>query len=460
MSNVTLLIEEALRGLLTESRLDFLKSKWKSLDSSHDTVAKFRDAADIVDHFATRADPSERKAHTDHILRWYSKGQIRQEDHPKIHQVLKGFETHKKNISQKDLGRYKTFHDLQDAVSAHIESGSPSTPWGKFSPNELKTMEDGSDIVHDDNTHTVRRVHTQEAMNVLGKGTEWCTVQAKYRGAKPSGVGAESSHFDHYSTDLFHVHDKDSGNRFLVHTKSGQYMDEKDREVDTGLLASKYSGLKHAAPKDHEPVKQATSALTHPDRLHVLADDSAHHTSLAENPSVPEATLEKIVRKTPHHGVFWDLMKHPKSTSKVRSSIRGEIGKRLTGAETRDTTGPYAGLALRGDLFKAFTNLARVADTDKEIASTHKDWLKTRESLLPLDGESAAEQRSDSSAGFLHSLIRNDKIDTSSLWGNLFPEIKDKDFGRIRVSPYDHPIAKKNFDKVKSAWQKYKAKSK
>lgn len=238
----TLLIEQALNGLLLENRLEFLAGKYKSIDTSHDTLAKHREVSDIVSHFADKADPTTKKKHTDHILRWYSKGHIRQEDHPRINTALKSFEANKSSLPEKDLGRYKTFSDLESAVSAIKPTSEVSTPWSKTTRAQKDAVESGSKVIHDDDTHIVRKVNSYEAMKVLGSNTKWCVVPSE-----------ETFHGYRKDGPLFHVHDKKTDERFLLHDNSKQYMDVHDVSAGRENLESKFSGL--SKRHDHDDFK-------------------------------------------------------------------------------------------------------------------------------------------------------------------------------------------------------------
>ena len=79
--------------LILEDRLNKIKDIFKNkIDTSHDTLAQHKDSDAIVDHFATHADPTQNKAHTQWIVNLYRQGQFRQEDHPRIREALSTFD--------------------------------------------------------------------------------------------------------------------------------------------------------------------------------------------------------------------------------------------------------------------------------------------------------------------------------------------------------------------------------
>ena len=107
---------------LLENRIETLKTKVfkDGFNTSHDTQAQHKDTSDIVDHFADKADPTNKKIHTQWILNQYKRSKIRQEDHPRIREALSNFETHKGKLENKDINQYKSLSDVEDAVEPHL----------------------------------------------------------------------------------------------------------------------------------------------------------------------------------------------------------------------------------------------------------------------------------------------------------------------------------------------------
>lgn len=218
--NITLLAEEM---LLLENRMEFLKKNFEGkLDTSHDSNAKHQSHADIVDHFAQHADPTAKKTHTQWILGQYQKKNIRQEDHPRIHQALSDFDTHKAKLEKKDINQYKKISDVEDAVAPHL---------GTFASKRKETQSvkhEGAEKVWEDDNISIHRMKTKEAACHYGKGTKWCTAAEK------------GNMFDEYHKDgplhvIMHKKDKDESGRqrkWQYHTNSAQFMDERDNEIN------------------------------------------------------------------------------------------------------------------------------------------------------------------------------------------------------------------------------------
>jgi len=213
-----------------EGRIDFLKKQHESgIDSSHDALAKHREPHHIIDFLANEADPSKNKKYTQKILNWYKDKQFRQEDVGRIRQVLKDFETHKKKLPHSDINKYDSFHHLNSSLEG-FRPKKTNMEWGDFSQDDLDHINGaGTTVIHDDPTYTVREVHDQRAMDILGKGSAWCVVSNKHRGTPMRGVGDNSSRWDDYKEEhpgsrFYHVHDKETGERFLSHRESGQHL--------------------------------------------------------------------------------------------------------------------------------------------------------------------------------------------------------------------------------------------
>ena len=215
---------------LLEDRIDFLKQNLEGkLNTEHDPYGVHKTTSDIVDHFATHADPTKNKAHTQWILKQYQQGKIRQEDHPRIKEVLSNFEQHKKKLDNKDINSYKSLTDIEDAVKPHIGSEEPVSK----RQETRRVKDEGSEVLHSSPNLTVRKLKTKEAACHYGAGTKWCTV------------AKEGNMFDYYNEDgplyIFHHKDENGNERkFQYHPSSNQFMNERDEEEDMGDFVSKH----------------------------------------------------------------------------------------------------------------------------------------------------------------------------------------------------------------------------
>ncbi len=214
--------------MLVENRVQFLKDKNPEIDTSHDHFAQHKNSSDIIDHFATNADPTPNKSHTQWILGQYKKKNIRQEDAGKINGVLSHFEKYKSKLDKKDINQYKSVDEVDSAVIPHI--GSAVTK--KEKSEEAATK--GRTLIHsnEEGLKVYRLEPTPEgkkaSQDIYGGGfelggthTNWCTAGR-----------SENCRFDEYNKHdtLFTIHTP-TGNVFQASTKIGQLMDSKNQPV-------------------------------------------------------------------------------------------------------------------------------------------------------------------------------------------------------------------------------------
>ena len=226
----TIVLEASLyESLLLEDRIQFLKDKNPQIDTSHDTLAKHRDAASIIDHFAQHADPSKNKQHTQWILGQYKKQNIRQEDASRIHTALSNFDRYKSKLDKKDINAYKSVSGIENAVHPHL--GTAATK----AEVQREAAVKGRILVHDDGAGL--KVYRLEAtpegkkasQDIYGGGhhlggthTSWCTA-----------ARSDDCMFDDYAKagSELHVIHTPTGKVYQAHTKSRQIMNAKDDDV-------------------------------------------------------------------------------------------------------------------------------------------------------------------------------------------------------------------------------------
>ena len=342
-----------------EGRIDFLKKQHeKGIDSSHDTLAKHREPHDIIDHFAANADPSKKKAYTQKIVDWYKNKEFRQEDHGRVRQTLKDFEANKNKLPHSKIKMYKSFHHLNSAL-ADFKPKQTNMNWGEFSQDDLDHLNGkGSTVIHDEPKYTVREVHDQRAMDTLGKGTEWCVVSNKHRLNPESGVGADSSLFKEYKDEhpgskYFHVHDKKTGERHLVHHESEQHMDVHD-EDSHGHIAAEYSkgmsktlnGLskedKYLSPYLHETERKKIESDYN------LATHQAGHTSKGvQQRLIKDFPKVLASNRNTHFEVLHDLHNH--GNREVKGHVAGNTSTHHETLHAMHTDPDLGGWAVAGN---------------------------------------------------------------------------------------------------------------
>ncbi len=245
-------IAECMEFLL-EDRLDFLKTSFKDkLTPDHvesfDTHAEHKDAGAIVDHFASKADPSPNKQHTQWILRQYAQKKFRQEDVGRIHDTLENFDKYKGKLPNKDLNQYKGLTDVRDAVAPHL---------GTFTSNraEVKAVKhEGAETLHDSPDLNIVKLKTEEAACHYGAGTQWCTA-AKHG----------NNTFFHYNKEgpLYVVHDKKENKKYQFHFESDQFMNENDEPIDIDKLVEKHPVLMKIKEFKQHPAFMTSDEVNH-----------------------------------------------------------------------------------------------------------------------------------------------------------------------------------------------------
>lgn len=311
-STADALIGQQLRGMLLENRMPALHKKWGTrLNTKHDTrlSVEMEDFQRVKQHHEnpnsdtlrsatalTRIadmDPTGNKQYTDHLANWYHKGQFRVEDHERIKDAVRRFHEVKTRLgpghagpevqNPRDFGSYPTIHHLERALDALPgDDNKLAAPWTKTTAAQRDAVLHGSSLIYDTPDLSVRRVDMHDAMKVLGAKTKWCVVPSE-----------DTFHSYNSRGPLYHVHDKKTGSRKLLHFGDSQFMDEDDKPVDpehyehkaalTKLFHGHHYGMfSDKAKLDQEIIDgkhdytvighQAAQMSTNPKVLHALRD--------------------------------------------------------------------------------------------------------------------------------------------------------------------------------------------
>jgi hypothetical protein len=208
--------------LLIENRIEFLKTQHPTLDTSHDTLAKYKDAGDIIDHFAKKADPTPTKAHTQWIVNQYKRKQIRQEDAPQIKSTLKDFADVKDRLEKKDLNQYGDVGELRDAVATQKSQAEKATRAKKTAVANKST--DLEKMYDSDGVEGYKIPNKESSIRNYGPGgqktsTHWCTA-----------ANSGNNMFNHYKGGKYTMHFP-NGEVLQFHHQSNQIMDKHDHPV-------------------------------------------------------------------------------------------------------------------------------------------------------------------------------------------------------------------------------------
>ena len=212
--------------LLTEDRIDYLKTQYKDkLSTDHDQLAKHKESDKIIDHFASKADPSTGKVHTQWLVGQYAKKNIRQEDAPQLKSTLNDFALVKDNLEKKDLNQYKDVGELRDAIATQKATVEKKV---KAKKTEAEEKSASMEKLYDEDGVTGFKIPNKAASikNYGPQGTlaqtHWCTA-----------ANSDNNMFNHYKGGKYTMHFP-NGEVLQYHHQSGQIMDRYDRPVQEG----------------------------------------------------------------------------------------------------------------------------------------------------------------------------------------------------------------------------------
>lgn len=315
------LISQALA--LHEDRMPILRKKWAGISMHHERQslrAAGPEVADVVGHVTGRMDPTPTKSYSDRLLHWYNKGQFRLEDRDRIHAAVSGFHKQKNRITAehagpevanpKDFNSYPSIHHVEHALRSLTGAGVVDTPWTKTTAAQREAVKHGSEVVHDDDDLTVRHVKTHDAMKVLGAKTSWCVVPDK-------------DTFDSYSEQgpIYHIHNKNSGQRALLHFESDQLMDENDDELEHDDLSAAHPVLKKLFKGHHYSMFNDPKANDR-DILDGEHDKNASMLSSAADYSKNPHVVERIAAMhSADHAVRRGVVHNPHATGNALRSV-------------------------------------------------------------------------------------------------------------------------------------------
>ena len=319
-ASIYLLESSLYESMLLEDRIQFLKDRNQSIDTSHDPLAQHRNSNDIIDHFAQNADPSKNKQHTQWILGQYKKKNIRQEDAPTINDTLTEFEKYKSKLDKRDINQYKSVGEVSDAILPHI--GTPITK----KEETIDSIRHGHTLIHDDNGTKVYRLEPTEAgkkasQEIYGGGsklggahTDWCTA-----------ARSQQCMFSHYNKDedALHVIHTPDGEVYQAHVGTKQLMDRRNDDININSegISKHKNAMVIGKALDHIPNgillalnkrlpnitgDHINKAITNP--------DSSVRVMAIQHPSVTSENIDKALDDD-NSNVIKYAIHHPNATS-------------------------------------------------------------------------------------------------------------------------------------------------
>ena len=422
-----LLIHETLMGWLFENRLQRLISQTKEVNTSHDSAAEHRTPKDVINHLASKHDPSGGE-YIDPLLRWYHAGHFRQEDSESMRGLLKRYHRNKSSLKFKP-GDFEKPGDLRNALDQHIGKEYKPAFSKDLRPDYVEAIQRGSEQVHDDENFEIRKLrskshhlgaglvpgteeyksavqgmakqdpHSRKAMQILGTGTAWCTTPERtiHRG---EDLG-QNIMFEHYSTQgpLYWIHDKKNNTRHVFHEGSPQFVDEHNNDShgefdERGKLDPKFEPIRHLLRKfnySDEKEKIARGDFTPEDEKHLISHESANVRShLAKHPNISQDTIHHALVTKPdtdtavrwalaiHDNISSDTIHHalvtePHKDLRVRQALSRQKNIRPETIHHALVTEPHEDLNVRHNLAK-HDNIS--SDTIHHLLVTEPDLEK------------------------------------------------------------------------------------
>lgn len=232
-------VEQLNEEVLMEDKIDFLKSKYPEINTSHDNYGIHRKSADVIDYLAQHADPTRTKTYLHWIVKNYHNGGFQQEDAPRVRDTLADFDKYKSKLdpTQRDIGRYNKLSDIKAAIAPHIGTATTKAELKSQLLDDAEVPGKHDKVWEDDHMkiyHIKDSKTSQQLYSEKGGAypTEWCTAW--------KDEGNRSCRFDDHNKDgpLFVIHRKSDKEVFQFHPATNQFKDKFDNEIDKNTFKS------------------------------------------------------------------------------------------------------------------------------------------------------------------------------------------------------------------------------
>lgn len=249
--------EQLNEDVLMENKIDFLKSKYPEINTSHDNYGVHRKASDVIDYLSDHADPTKNKAYLPWVVKSYHAGLFQQEDAPHVHSTLSTFDKYKSKleVGKRDINQYKRISDVA-AATAHL-SGTPVTRSEERESLQQDPHVPGKhELLHEDDHIKIYHVNDSKISQKL-----YASADSKHPGAFPTewctawlDEGNRRCRYDDHAKDgpMFAVHRKTDGEVFQFHPATNQFNDKNDDEIDSKTFASLEPHLATAINKNFD----------------------------------------------------------------------------------------------------------------------------------------------------------------------------------------------------------------
>lgn len=301
-------LTEAQLEFLVENRLEFIKKTNKdAIPREHDPESIKLTTDKIVDHIASKIDPTSNKSNTQWLVNRYKAGDFKISDGKTVKKVLDSFVDSKKHLEHQDIGQYKSISHLKDAlapVQSKVETDrlkAVDSVKDNAAPVNTETERHGMPIIFNEDGHTGFKVpnRTRSIKNYGPSGklakTTWCTA-----------ANSNSNMFDGYAGGKYTLHTND-GNILQLHHQTSQLSDTNNTRIDLKRdqrFAKHAEVIKKFANVTHELEGKPKSDLVDPfptDAEHInslISGYDEHKAKIRANLAIPSTTYAQSQETT------------------------------------------------------------------------------------------------------------------------------------------------------------------
>lgn len=184
-------------------------------------------------------DPTYKKGSTTagkyarYILGMANKGNGKIENISHITDALRRFEDAKNDLVNKDVMKYKSVQELEDALNSpesYEEKSHRQEVRGRQQARKEADIERDADVAYKDSEWTVYVPKTYAASCKLGQGSKWCTAST------------ESDYYYNYYLSAYPdskyyivINNQNPNEKYQLHFESHQFMDADDYRIPDGI---------------------------------------------------------------------------------------------------------------------------------------------------------------------------------------------------------------------------------
>jgi hypothetical protein len=186
---------------------------------------KLLDAAEAILGVIETLDPTPNNKFVPWLARMYANGSLKFEDINRNNLLVRFEEAKRLNLvplQYKDINKLKSYYDFEEMMQEYV---LPNMEDAKNDDRDVK-----AEKIFEDNDVLVVIPKNEAAACKYGKGTRWCTAATQ-----------GENYFNHYNEIgslyiLIPKHPKYKGEKYQLHFKTNQYMNEKDRPISLHYL--------------------------------------------------------------------------------------------------------------------------------------------------------------------------------------------------------------------------------